>query len=783
VATAAVALGAICARAAAGAGWVAVLAPALLFVAAARATLRPLALGVLLGLVLGRGATPGRPPSLEPARLPGLRAVEGTVGRTELPARGLWRFTLHADAVGQPSRRLARSVPVAMRLRLHGGRRSRTAGLASGARIQALARFEMRRGRLTAFVHDRRALTVLTSGSAWATAIQARRRAASRRLRAGLPRRDAGLAQALLLGDRTRLDRRDRALFRGTGQAHLLAVSGLHVGLLLGGLFLLLRLLGARPHVAWIAGLLAAAVYVPVTGSQPSAIRAGLGTALWCGARLLRRRPSGLAILALVGLLVLWTRPAAVAEVSFQLSFAAVASILFLGGRVREMLVPPRPILPGLLPPKRAPVRTALAISIAAWLGTAPLVAAHIGRLCPAGPLIALFALPLAAVLLGAGVAFFLAAPIPALAALPAALFVHAAGALRGVLDLARRVHLEARPVATPSALWWVLYAAAIFALARGPARVRRWSGLSLVLLLGMLSCTGGLAPLSTMRTESPMGTEAREEYHADDVDLALPHLALALPEPAASAGVAAGLLLFALLSVRLSWLSARGAAAAGGLGLLAFVVYRGSGLAALVAPFLVATLLGKLPGAERAGARSLRQVLCNGMPAFLGCLLTVSGRPDLGGAFFLGALACLGGDSCATEIGVRFGGQPFRLAGRGPIRSGESGGVTLAGLVAALLGAALAPCAFAWGSGMPLAWAGLLSGAGLAGALLDSVLGGWLQYRGRDPDADRTTERPRVGGVATVRVSGWRWLDNDAVNLLTGLLAGLVAIAAVALA
>ena len=58
----------------------------------------------------------------------------------------------------------------------------------------------------------------------------------------------------------------------------------------------------------------------------------------------------------------------------------------------------------------------------------------------------------------------------------------------------------------------------------------------------------------------------------------------------------------------------------------------------------------------------------------------------------FLGALACLGADTCATEIGIRFGGTPRALIGGRTLRAGESGGVTGPGLAASVGGAFLAP-------------------------------------------------------------------------------------------
>jgi uncharacterized membrane protein len=244
----------------------------------------------------------------------------------------------------------------------------------------------------------------------------------------------------------------------------------------------------------------------------------------------------------------------------------------------------------------------------------------------------------------------------------------------------------------------------------------------------------------------------------------------------------AVGLLLFAAATVRpLAWLTAGGAAGAWVLGTATVWRFGTAGFAALFAPFVLATVLGKLPGGPRAPARTLRQVAANGMPALVGCALDLAGLPAAGLALFLGGLACLGSDTCATEVGTRYGGEPRSLFGGRPLRRGESGGVTGAGLLASAGGAFLAPAAFAAVVPTPLSVVGLAAAAGFAGALLDSLLGGTLQYRGKDPGTGATVEATHVRGARTERVSGLRALDNDAVNLVAGLAAGLLAVALLA--
>jgi competence protein ComEC len=242
----------------------------------------------------------------------------------------------------------------------------------------------------------------------------------------------------------------------------------------------------------------------------------------------------------------------------------------------------------------------------------------------------------------------------------------------------------------------------------------------------------------------------------------------------------AATLTVVALLATRLRWLTPAGAAGAGVLGLAAVYAFSWAGLAALLAPFLVATLLGRLPRERAAGdepPRTLRQVTANGLVSLLGAGLAAAGWRALGAAVFAANLANLGADTVATEIGVRYGGTPRSLATGRRLPSGESGGVTFAGTSASIAGAALAPVAFALCGGVAAAAILPLGVAGFAGGLADSLLGATVQRKGTCPTCGTLAEEREHCGVA-VPTAGRRppWLDNDAVNLLGGAVAAVVA-------
>lgn len=149
----------------------------------------------------------------------------------------------------------------------------------------------------------------------------------------------AGVAGALAIGERGAIDVEQWRVFQNTGTAHLVAISGLHIGLVAGLVLLLIRFLWRRS--AWLctrvpvpvagayAALLAASMYAAMAGFSVPTQRALIQLAAIAGAVLLRRhaRPWDMLGLALLGVLLL--NPLSAGEVGFWLSFSAVAAIFY----------------------------------------------------------------------------------------------------------------------------------------------------------------------------------------------------------------------------------------------------------------------------------------------------------------------------------------------------------------------------------------------------------------------------------------------------------------------
>ncbi len=180
----------------------------------------------------------------------------------------------------------------------------------------------------------------------------------------------------------------------------------------------------------------------------------------------------------------------------------------------------------------------------------------------------------------------------------------------------------------------------------------------------------------------------------------------------------------------------------------------------------------------SKGSQRDAGQVLANGgvagLFAFMHLIFPLSDLPFLA---FAGTLAAVNADTWATELGV-LSRRPPRLISTGKIvERGASGGISPAGLLAALGGAALIGVLAAWLGPAIFSGPGSLGGlfiiiglvtlAGLVGSLVDSLLGATVQVIYTCPTCAKETERhpTHTCGTTTTYKRGWRWLNNDWVN------------------
>ncbi|MDO8730563.1 MAG: ComEC/Rec2 family competence protein [Candidatus Omnitrophota bacterium] len=180
---------------------------------------------------------------------------------------------------------------------------------------------------------------------------------------------------------------------------HVLVVSGSHVGLIglisLTGLAILRTPRAARALL--LGGILV--TYCLLTGSQPPILRATLAGLLLCWGSFRGLEISQMNLLGAAGAVILAAQPRALADAGCQLSFAAVAGILWAGRR--EQAVPGTPRVPGT--DVFLPLRQAVVVSCAACAATTPLIAWHFGMFSLAAPLANLVVVPWASLLVAVG--------------------------------------------------------------------------------------------------------------------------------------------------------------------------------------------------------------------------------------------------------------------------------------------------------------------------------------------------------------------------------------------
>jgi competence protein ComEC len=220
----------------------------------------------------------------------------------------------------------------------------------------------------------------------------------------------AALARGFVLGQDDRIDAGIRQDFRGSGLAHLLAVSGQNVVLLalLATPALAALRLSLRSRLVALLALIV--LYVQVTGAGPSIQRAGvMGAAGIVAALAGRRRHSAYAVL-LAAFVTLAANPTASADIGWQLSFAAVIGILLWAPGIRDYLI--RRFGPGA---GSRLLADGVATTIAATLATTPLVAHHFESVPLSAVPANLLALPAVAPVMWLGMLVAAAGQLPGL--------------------------------------------------------------------------------------------------------------------------------------------------------------------------------------------------------------------------------------------------------------------------------------------------------------------------------------------------------------------------------
>ena len=178
------------------------------------------------------------------------------------------------------------------------------------------------------------------AGSPLLRRVYALRATLSESLQRSLPEPASALARSLLLGQRRGLPDEVRQDFIETGTSHLLAISGLHVAILLGAALALGRMLFGGARWALLLALVAVWTYAMVSGMSPSVTRAALMGSVFLLGRALGREGASLPALAAAAAAMTALDPRLLGNVSFQLSFTAVMGLLLLAPPLEARLGP-----------------------------------------------------------------------------------------------------------------------------------------------------------------------------------------------------------------------------------------------------------------------------------------------------------------------------------------------------------------------------------------------------------------------------------------------------------
>jgi competence protein ComEC len=146
---------------------------------------------------------------------------------------------------------------------------------------------------------------------------------------------------AIILGERREVDEELKEALRSTNTMHILAISGLHVGILAGAIyFFLSRLLFVPQSISSFLAIVVLLAYALLTGMRPPVMRAFLMCTAFLLAPLFKRRSDSINSLAFAAIVILFIRPGELFTVGFQLSFMVVLLILLLSDKFWNWLAP-----------------------------------------------------------------------------------------------------------------------------------------------------------------------------------------------------------------------------------------------------------------------------------------------------------------------------------------------------------------------------------------------------------------------------------------------------------
>ena len=254
-----------------------------------------------------------------------------------------------------------------------------------------------------AFVNDAKGFVVLRreTGNALRTRMEHFRDLIRTSIQGTAPGTEGKIIQAMILGDQKEIPQEVMEKFNRTGTTHIIAISGFNIGIVaVFSLFTIRLLLKSSEYlqlrynmtrISTLFAILIVILYTFIAGSGISVVRASIMVVLFMIAILINRERDLYNTLALAAFIILVATPYSLFDISFQLSFIAVASLLFLTPRLTALLPsPPPPESPSMTREERIKRHSKRAlragiifflVSLTATLGTLPLILLYFNRL------------------------------------------------------------------------------------------------------------------------------------------------------------------------------------------------------------------------------------------------------------------------------------------------------------------------------------------------------------------------------------------------------------------
>ncbi len=227
-------------------------------------------------------------------------------------------------------------------------------------------------------------------------------------LSANLSASESGIMKAILLGDRSTIMKPVRELFVQTGTVHILAISGLHIGIAAALFLMFMKCIPLGRKWQLGCGIILLISYAFLTGGRPSVIRATIMMTVFLLSFIIERESQVLNTLFLAAIIILVINPSNLFDVGFQLSFVCILSIIFLnlglkGKKFVQLFGQRRQAGERFYNRLSLIARRSLALSLAIWIGVAGFIAYYFGIITPITIFANLLVIPLVSIIVPLG--------------------------------------------------------------------------------------------------------------------------------------------------------------------------------------------------------------------------------------------------------------------------------------------------------------------------------------------------------------------------------------------